>query len=199
MLLHRPPRGGLVSRDKLVRRFDLFSRSEWSVLIEASAACDEQAAVGQRRRRRNAGPPERRCWSIWENSLPPDSRWRGVQSPLVPTKLWQCRSARREGSIEDDGRASAHSVGQHLQFQDVLQGLREIGASPDSIIDDSFARKPHGGVRGIIGGDVIRRFVARTIALELAKTVEAATVPYQFRTFHAHRMRVHRTFFAGFV
>ena len=30
MLLHRQPRGGLVSRDKLVRRF------EWSGLIEAN-------------------------------------------------------------------------------------------------------------------------------------------------------------------
>ena len=48
MLLHRPQRGGLVSRDILVRRFDMFSRREWSGLIEASAACDFQAA-GPRR------------------------------------------------------------------------------------------------------------------------------------------------------
>ena len=54
-LLHRPPRGGLVSRDKLVRRFDMFSRGERFAPIQSSAACSSQAAVGRRRRRRRPG------------------------------------------------------------------------------------------------------------------------------------------------
>ena len=41
------------------------------------------------------------------------------------------------------------------------------------------SRKPDGGVRGIVAGDVIRRLVARTIAQQLEKTVEAATPPHQ--------------------
>ena len=44
-----------MSRDKEVRQFDMFSRGEWSGLIEASAACDLQAAVGRHRRRRRPG------------------------------------------------------------------------------------------------------------------------------------------------
>ena len=54
MLLHREPRGGLV----LVTNWFaclMISRSEWSALIQASGACDEQAAVGRRRRRRRPG------------------------------------------------------------------------------------------------------------------------------------------------
>ena len=50
MLLHRPPRGGLIPRHKLVHRFEMFSRGEWWDLIR-----DEQAAVGHRRRRRRPG------------------------------------------------------------------------------------------------------------------------------------------------
>ena len=39
--------------------------------------------------------------------------------------------------------------------------------------------KPDGGVRGIVVGDILRRFVARTIAKQIAKKVEAATAPFQ--------------------
>ena len=41
-------------------------------------------------------------------------------------------------------------------------------------------RKPDGSVRGIVAGDVIRRLVARTIAQQLERTVEAATAPCQY-------------------
>ena len=41
-------------------------------------------------------------------------------------------------------------------------------------------RKPDGGVRGIIVGDVLRRLVARTIAQQIADQVEAATAPFQY-------------------
>ena len=41
-------------------------------------------------------------------------------------------------------------------------------------------QKPRGGVRGIVVGDVLRRLVARTMAQQLGKAVEAATAPYQY-------------------
>ena len=40
-------------------------------------------------------------------------------------------------------------------------------------------QKPRGGVRGIVVGDVLRRLVARTMAQQLGKAVEAATAPHQ--------------------
>ena len=45
-------------------------------------------------------------------------------------------------------------------------------------------RKPDGGVRGIVVGDVFRRVVARTIAQQYTKKVEVATAP------HAHILQV---------
>ena len=62
MLLHRPPRGGLLSKEKLIQRFDAFSQGQWESLLEASARCDEQAAVSRRRsRRRDGDDGERRA------------------------------------------------------------------------------------------------------------------------------------------
>ena len=52
MLLHRPPRGGVVERGKLLKRFDQFNRGAWTSLVEASRTCCQQAAVVRRRRSR---------------------------------------------------------------------------------------------------------------------------------------------------
>ena len=41
-------------------------------------------------------------------------------------------------------------------------------------------RKRDGGVRGIVAGDVVRRFVARTMAQQLGDAVMAATAPFQY-------------------
>ena len=62
MLLHRPPRGGLISKEKLGACFQLFAQGQWAELLAASATCDEQAAMGRRRRRRvNGDDLERRA------------------------------------------------------------------------------------------------------------------------------------------
>ena len=41
-------------------------------------------------------------------------------------------------------------------------------------------RKPTGGVRGIVAGDVIRRLTSRTIAQQLGESVKTATSPFQY-------------------
>ena len=41
-------------------------------------------------------------------------------------------------------------------------------------------RKPNGGVRGIVAGDVVRRLVSRTVAQQVSDEVEAATSPHQY-------------------
>ena len=58
MLLHRGPRGGLISRDKLARRFEVFARGEWNELLSASRLCDEQATS------RRAGDEKKRALSL---------------------------------------------------------------------------------------------------------------------------------------
>ena len=61
MLLHRPQRGGLISKSKLTERFDKFARGEWVQLIHASVQCDEQVAVIRRRKGRRGDDLERRA------------------------------------------------------------------------------------------------------------------------------------------
>ena len=41
-------------------------------------------------------------------------------------------------------------------------------------------RKPTGGVRGIVAGDIIRRITSRTIAQQLGEAVKTATSPFQY-------------------
>ena len=41
-------------------------------------------------------------------------------------------------------------------------------------------RKPDGGVRGIVVGDVVRRLASRTVAQQLGEAVKLATSPFQF-------------------
>ena len=41
-------------------------------------------------------------------------------------------------------------------------------------------KKPNGGIRGIVVGDILKRLVARTMAKQMAARVEAATAPFQY-------------------
>ena len=82
MLLHRSPRGGKISGDKLISRFDKFARG----FDGASVVCAEEAATASRRRRRRVddNDAERRVegfeicavvrlWKVqsWHQELPP--------------------------------------------------------------------------------------------------------------------------------
>ena len=59
------------------------------------------------------------------------------------------------------------------------------GKIPDAVMEGirlgrlTALRKPDGGVRGIVVGDIMRRLVARTMAKQIAKKVEKATAPFQ--------------------
>ena len=53
MLLHRPPGGGLMSRAKLVERFQAFARGEWISLFRTSEVCNEKAVESRVRRAEN--------------------------------------------------------------------------------------------------------------------------------------------------
>ena len=62
LLLHRPPRGGLVPRSRLLKRFSLFATGYSAELLDHSQVCADQAAVASRRRRRRdrGDDPQRR-------------------------------------------------------------------------------------------------------------------------------------------
>ena len=63
--------------------------------------------------------------------------------------------------------------------------LLSIGIIPSEVLEGlrlgrmTALWKPDGGVRGIIVGDIIRGLVARTIAKQIARQTEEASVPYQ--------------------
>ena len=77
MLLHRPPRGGLISKEKVRERFEVFARGEWNSLLEASSKCEDDAAARRRKRRQQDGLPEPRCWLHWASCRLCDRLWRG--------------------------------------------------------------------------------------------------------------------------
>ena len=52
MLLHKPPRGGFISKAKLAARFEVFSHGRWQKLIDAGRHCAEKAATAVSRKRR---------------------------------------------------------------------------------------------------------------------------------------------------
>ena len=62
MLLHRSPRGGPISRDKLIGRFDQFASGQWHNLLVASQTCAQEAATAfALRKRRNPNDGTRRA------------------------------------------------------------------------------------------------------------------------------------------
>jgi hypothetical protein len=69
-----------------------------------------------------------------------------------------------------------HAAAEHLaraQIPDVIQAAIRVGKL-------TALRKPAGGVRGIVVGDVLRRLVARTMAQVFAAEIETATSPFQY-------------------
>ena len=92
MLLHRPPRGGLISRTKLVVRFEMFLKGESTGLIKASEVCAHQQRVPDDAKGRDQDwiieSPELKRWSIWASCPPPDKRSKGHLLHQEQMKHW---------------------------------------------------------------------------------------------------------------
>ena len=58
-------------------------------------------------------------------------------------------------------------------------------------------RKPDGGVRGIVVGDVVRRLVSRTVAQRLGEAVKLAHISFPICFVDQSRLRVHCARIAG--
>ena len=52
MLLHRHPRGGLIAKSSLIERLQSFKEGNWTILLDTSVKCAEQASQASRCRRR---------------------------------------------------------------------------------------------------------------------------------------------------
>ena len=101
------------------------------------------------------------------------------------------RSARRGAAAGPSGMTTEHfrllcsdMRTLHVFFQVAEKFARgEIPASVVKMVKlgrMTALSKPDGGVRGIVTGDVVRRLVARTMAQQLGKAVEAATSPHRY-------------------
>ena len=101
------------------------------------------------------------------------------------------RVARRGAAGGPSGMTSDHlrplleSEEETMRFWRFAQDLARAIVS-DDVVDAirlgrlTALRKPNGGVRGIVAGDIIRRLVARTIAQQFSEAVLTATAPFQY-------------------
>ena len=200
MLLHRPPRGGLLSKEKLIQRFNAFSQGQWENLLEASARCDEQTAVSRRRSRRRDGDDVERRAARAEmlvglgelSSASPITCHQPRSRALDERRFYKnMRSAKRGAAGGPSGMTMEHlrplldSPKDLKLFFKMAESLARAEV-PDAVTQTirmgrmTALRKPSGGVRGIVAGDIIRTLVARTMAQQLGPQVEAATSPFQY-------------------
>ncbi len=105
--------------------------------------------------------------------------------------LQNLRSNRRGAAAGPSGMTSEHlqTLLDDEQCSDLLYEAASAMARaqlPDGIVDAirkgrlTALRKPSGGVRGIVAGDVLRRLVAKTLAQQYAADFEEACSPFQF-------------------
>ena len=101
------------------------------------------------------------------------------------------RTARRGAAGSPSGMTTDHlqPMSDNEHDSELLSQAASIlaqGTIPGEVLDGlrlgrlTALRKPDGGVRGIVVGDVMRRLVARTLAKQVAKKAEEATAPFQY-------------------
>ena len=101
----------------------------------------------------------------------------------VPPESEICKERCGTRPVWDDLRTPPTSVGEPPRFSQVEQLAQ--GVAPEAIHAVRVGRltalrKPDGGVRGIVAGDVVRRLIARTMAQQMTDAVKLATSPYQY-------------------
>ena len=166
MLLHRPPRGGLISKEKLGARFQLFAQGQWA----ASASCDDRQLRDGRRRRVNGDDLERRA--------------KRAELLVGMGELSSARQALEGAELALGTNETLQMLSDHSNAArkpkvqgSLLQACREVGPRMGRM---TALRNADGRVRGIVAGDVIRKLMARTISQQPSQAVEAATAPFQY-------------------
>ena len=180
--------------DEVARRA---ARAEKLVAMgELSAARQalERASIAPgmlRTLRELTNPEKRRAWP--RSPIPPDidGHEPEEQLNLSSEALFKNNRKARRGAAGGPSGMTVEHLRPLLECDRALDSLHKFahimarGEVPDRIEPVlrlgrlTALRKPDGGVRGIVVGDVLRRLVARTIAQQIADQVEAATAPCQ--------------------
>ena len=191
LLSRRSRRGGPMTAQRADRALHLVQLGELSSARQALEGAE--VAPGDRSTLAALQDPVRRP-AIPRDPLP------GDLLTHVPASIFELdkgkfsknlRSARR-GAAGGPSRMTVEHLQPLLDHPRALHNMFLLAERlaradvPPSIVDAirqgrlTALRKPSGGVRGIVIGDVIRRVVARTLAQQLGPAVEGATAPFQY-------------------
>ena len=190
-LLSRRSRRGVTMSQRADRALRLVQLGELSSARQALEGAE--VAPGDRNTLAALQDPVRRP-AFPRDPLPEDLLTR------VPARLFELdkgmfsknlRSARRGAAAGPSGMTVEH-LQPLLDHPSALHSMFLLAERlaradvPPSIVDAirqgrlTTLRKPNGGGRGIVVGDVIRRVVARTLAQQLGPAVEGTTAPFQY-------------------
>ena len=213
LLLSKPPRGGSIGRDKLVKRFQMFADGQWQELLQFGVQCAGDLVNSRRRQRRRDTCSEakrgERAFMLAQlgelssarqalegAELAPGNqetlevlRRRPAQfrdplpdrivhhAPASGFELDEARFGRnlrtaRKGAASGPSGMTSEHLRPLLSSPPAFHWFFRLGEHlvtarvPNPVIDAvrmgrmTALRKPAGGVRGIVVGDVIRRLVA---------------------------------------
>ena len=195
------PRGGLMSRE-LLEKFHGFIRGEWLALanegrvrpVPRSWRCQVSSHLPDK-------PWKGKIW--WDratlNPLGDPERRPAQRREPIPQNLrdFRRRKIHAQRSVCEEGVAGGPTGMTFDLLRPILDSprdthslfrLAEIMARaeiPEDILPATkfgrmtAFRKSNGGVRGIVGGDALRRLIARTMGQQISNVVKTTTAPFQ--------------------
>ena len=177
----------------------MFTRGEWAKLVEMSLEASIDAVKkNSRARRRDQDTIElsqlrdqSRRPAMPREALPEDLSSFTPEQDFVLEEGWFVHNLRkaRRGAAPGPSGMTAHHLRPLLDVSADSLALGQVAALfsraqvPLEIMDALGAgrltalRKPDGGIRGIVVGEIFRRITARTVAQQYTKKVEVATAP----------------------
>ena len=137
MLLHRPRRGGLTSKETLASRCSKFARGEWMDLVNMGARCSEEASVAFRKKRRRGRDPDEsraaRALQLVQLGELSSARQALEGAELAPGNEWTLREvrnpARRPDILRDPTPEDIMNMAPHEFELDEMFFLRTLRSS----------------------------------------------------------------------
>ena len=147
MLLSRRPRGGLVSREQLRQRFDMFAAGQWEELIRASEASALEASVAMHRRRRR-------------RNVEDDSERRAARAQMFVElgEVSAGRAALEAAAVAPGDNTTLESLRDPRRRPDRARDaiparvLEHVPAIPFSLDEEKFAKNVRSARKGVAPG-----------------------------------------------